>query len=215
MPVVLLFILTNILAARNVAAETASIQEVATDEQQPNIRSIQEKKYRLGHEFQLGLGALPLDAYYVGFTPTGSYTYHVTERFAWEVLQASYSFNIETSLKDDLYKNYGLGPVPGYDKRLQLILSSDLIYKPLVGKFALFNSYLMQSEGFFVMGLGPILKAKKFYPSVNGGLGLRLWINETMSWRIDIRDYVIYSEWFKIENTLSFLFSVTFNFSNR
>ena len=105
------------LVASGIARE-AYAEESGNVGEGPRIFSIQPRPYRLGHEFQLGLGVLPLDAFYVGVMPTGSYTFHFSDFWAWEIISLGYSMNFETSLQDDLYEDYGVHPVDEGGARL-------------------------------------------------------------------------------------------------
>ncbi len=70
------------------------------------LYAIQNRKYVLGHEFTLGAGTVPMDAFYKGLVGTFEYTYHFSDKWAWEIIGFSYSKNIWTSLRDDLEQNW-------------------------------------------------------------------------------------------------------------
>jgi hypothetical protein len=49
------------------------------------IAAVQERAFRMQHELHLGVGVLPLDAFYKGLYAQVGYTFHFTDAFAWQV----------------------------------------------------------------------------------------------------------------------------------
>ncbi len=195
-------------------ASTAYAEETVGEG--PRVFSIQPRPYKLGHEFQLGLGVLPMDAFYVGVVINASYTYHFTDFWGWEIAGAGYSKNFNTSLKGDLYKQYGVVPVQGGGDRIQYFGTTSLVIKPFFGKLAIFNDGLVTSETFFVLGLGALEMGPPAGRSdarfvADLGLGMRFWSSDTLSMRIDLRDYFIFVSALP-KQALFLSLSVAFNF---
>lgn len=182
----------------------------------PRTFSIQPRPYRLAHEFQVGLGVLPLDAFYVGLAFSASYTFHFTDFWAWEIAGGGYVLDVGTGLEDELRQDFGVAPVRGGGERITFLGGSSLVVKPLFGKLALWNEEILYSETYFVLGVGPALSSsaggeQDFWRfAANVGLGFRFWFNDSLSWRIDVRDYLIFKDLVP-ENTLSFNVSVSFS----
>ncbi len=185
--------------------------EVNFEADRPRVFSIQERPYRLRHEFQLGLGVMPLDAFYVGVTAQAGYTFHFTDFWAWEIAAGTYSMNFDTALTGNLNDKYGVVPVREGGERIKAFATTGVVVKPLFGKLALLNSDVVLSETFFVAGLGPMLKGEYKRPTGVLGVGFRFWSGPMLSWRLDIRDYLIFSTW-KPENSLSIMLSGAFNY---
>jgi outer membrane beta-barrel protein len=196
----------------------------------PRIFSIQPRPYRLAHEFQLGVGVMPLDAFYIGLTIGGSYTYHFSDFWAWEILSFHYSVNVDTSLEKSLFEEYGVIPVRGGGERTNLFATSALVVKPLFGKLALLNDVIVHAETFFTAGLGPFQsvsgtgESSYFDPAVMLGLGFRFWTFRWLSVRFEVRDYLVLKNMLVkqddltrqeegLENQLMFELSAAFNFS--
>jgi outer membrane beta-barrel protein len=179
--------------------------------EKPRVFSIQRRPYRLGHEFQLGVGVLPLDAFYVGTVFGASYTYHFSDFWAWEIAGAGYSLNFGTGLKTSLFDDFGVEPVRGGGERITVLASTSVVVKPLFGKLAIFNSDVIFSETFFVAGVGPIRKGNSWRPAVDLGIGLRFWTAQSVSWRLDVRDYLIFTSILP-ENSLMLMVSAAFNY---
>jgi outer membrane beta-barrel protein len=181
----------------------------------PRVFSIQRRPYRLGHEFQLGLGVLPLDAFYVGMVASGSYTYHFSDFWAWEIAGGSYSLNFDTGLRDNLLGNFGVEPVEEGGQRIKAWASTSAVAKPLFGKLSVFNLDIVYAETFFIIGIGPHLKGDYWRPAANLGVGMRFWSSPGLSWRVDIREYLIVdtTEW-TVEGSLFLMLSASFNYFN-
>lgn len=188
------------------AASSARAQlEVGADE--ARVFSIQERPYRLGHEFQLGVGVLPLDAFYTGMVLGASYTYHFTDFWAWEIAGGGFSINLDTSLEDDLLEQYQLAPEFEGGGRPRWLLTSHLVIKPLFGKLAVFNHDVVYSETFFALGGGPVRMGELTHFALTPGVGMRFWAGEHVSVRFDVRHHVVFVGGGSVENLLMFMFS--------
>jgi outer membrane beta-barrel protein len=203
-------ILTLALSVTAMAAETQT-DEI---EEPPRIFSIQPRPYRLGHEFQLGIGVLPLDAFYVGVVPFASYTYHFTDFWAWEIAGAGYSLNVDTGLMGELRSKYDVVPVGFGGSQIQVLATTSAIIKPLFGKLAIFNGSVIFSETFFSVGVGGIKKGDYNYATGVLGVGVRFWASQILSFRFDVRDYLVFARLLP-DNTLLLLLSASLNYYDR
>jgi outer membrane beta-barrel protein len=192
---------------------TAAHAQLEFGAEKPRIFSIQRRPYRLGHEFTLGIGVLPLDAFYVGAVANASYTYHFSDFWSWEIAGGGYSLNFGTGLRSRLFDEFGVEPVRGGGERIKVFANTSMVIKPLFGKLAIFNMDIVYSETYFVAGIGPLLKGEFWRPAANLGVGLRFWSGKALSWRLDIRDYLIFSALIP-ENSLFFMVSASFNYYN-
>jgi outer membrane beta-barrel protein len=200
-----------VVALAAVALPRTAAAQLEFDNEAPRVFSIQERPYRLGHEFTLGLGVLPLDAFYVGVTASASYTYHFSDFWAWEIARGSYSLNFDTGLTGTLFDEYGVVPVRGGGERIKTFATTSVVVKPLFGKLSIFNDDIIFSETFFVAGIGPMLKGEFWRPTIDLGVGFRFWTSGVLSWRLDIRDYLIFSS-IVPQNTMFLLVSASFNY---
>ncbi len=190
----------------------AALAQLEFGAEKPRVFSIQRRPFRLGHEFQLGVGVLPLNAFYVGAAPQASYTYHFSDFWAWEIAGGAFSFNFGTGLKTDLFDRFGVEPVRGGDDPITLLLTTNGVAKPLFGKLALFNSSITYSETFFAAGVGGVkMERAGWLPTIDLGIGFRFWSIGALSWRLDIRDYLIFFSWLP-ENALMISLSAAFNY---
>lgn len=152
------------------------------------LYAVQNRKYVNGHEFLIGLGTVPMDAFYKGITGTFAYAYHFSDLWAWEIASGTYSLNVETSLRDELENNFGVRPTRFPE--LQFFVGSNIIFKPLYGKLAFFNDSLMYAELYLTAG-----PAVSYYENggvfigLNIGGGARLYLTKAFSIRFETRDY--------------------------
>jgi outer membrane beta-barrel protein len=153
---------------------------------------IQNRKFKMAHEFTLQGGTLPLDAFVKGITATGRYTLHFDDFSAWEIAAGTYSFNIDTGLKDQLINNFGVQAeaLP----TLLVLADTNYVMKPFYGKLALFNRTLLYSELFLLGGLTVSYWSDgSFRPGPDFGAGMRFFVAEWLSVRADIRHAVIFN----------------------
>lgn len=159
----------------------------------PRVYSSQAHPYIARHELTLGAGVLPLDAFYVGAALQGSYTFHFSQTWAWEMVNVGYSFNIDTSLREDLLANFGVQPSSSPEP-IRLYGSTGVVFKPLFGKFALLNRKMLQAETYLTLGAGPTLRGDFWRASVHLGAGIRVWSTTWLSVRFDVRDMLIFAD---------------------
>lgn len=150
--------------------------------------AIQNRKHLVSHEFTLGVGTVPLDAFYKGLTGSFGYTYHFSDLWAWEVVQGTYSFNIDTDLKDQLLTDWGVEPTDFPE--LLYFVGSNVVFKPVYGKAALLNDGLIYGELFFTAGANVAeYENGGFFVGGNIGAGLRVYLSQYFAVRFEIRDY--------------------------
>ena len=173
------------------------------------VFSIQKRPYRLGHEFQLGVGVLPLDSFYTGILISGAYTYHFSDFWGWEIAGAGFSLNIDTDLEASLLEDFELRPTESDILRAKWFFTSSLVVKPLFGKLAVFNSDIVYAETLFNIGIGPYRIEEFTRPALSMGMGLRFWTSQAISWRFDIKDQLVFIN--GVHNILVFMLSASLN----
>ncbi|MBI3181898.1 MAG: outer membrane beta-barrel domain-containing protein [Myxococcales bacterium] len=173
------------------AAALAQLQEL---ENPGTVSAIQERYYRMNHEFTLGGGTLPLDAFYKGFYPQVSYTYHFSDFLGWQVGRGAMVYGLKTGLREQLERDFGV--LPTAFEEVQWMVGSDLMLSPFYGKAAVLNRAVWHFEAFIIAG-GTVFKFNRspidLRPAVNLGLGARLFHNRYVSYRLDITNNFIVS----------------------
>jgi outer membrane beta-barrel protein len=180
-----------------------------------SVSAIQERQYRMHHELYLGVGVLPADAFYKGLTGSVSYTYHFSDTFAWQVGRGTYSYNIQTSLRRQLERDFDVAPTASaFEDQVQWMVGSDLVWSPLYGKTAVLNSSVLHFEA-FLLGGGTVVKIDRqdgFRPAVNLGLGVRMFSGKTVSFRLDVSNNVVFAGASRIINVPVVQLGTAFNF---
>ncbi len=177
------------LAALLAAAALSPVPALAQEfEEGGKLYAVQNRKYVQGHEFLIGLGTVPMDAFYKGITGTFAYAYHFSDMWAWEIASGTYSLNVDTSLRDELENNFGVRPTRFPE--LQFFVGSNIIFKPLYGKFAFLNDSLMYAELYLTAGPSVAnYENAGVFIGLNVGGGARLYLTKNFSIRFENRYY--------------------------
>ncbi|OGQ81701.1 MAG: hypothetical protein A2289_03375 [Deltaproteobacteria bacterium RIFOXYA12_FULL_58_15] len=198
--VVALPVLAVTLASPAFAAdedESVDIPEVEDIEgNEKRLDILQNRKYEMLHEVTLLGGTFPADPFYKGVTATLGYTLHFNQVLAWEVLQFSYSFNIETKLKKDLDRvAAGQNQLGDEFPEIEWVVGSHLVLKPLYGKEALFNTKVVHLELHLMAGPAFVRRSAGDNPlpfGFDAGFGVRLWLEKWVCLRFDIMELVYF-----------------------
>ncbi len=164
----------------------ASFAQAAQELENPGVTSaVQDRPFRLRHELDLWVGTLPLDAFYVGVYAQLGYVYHFTERFAWQVGRGAYGLPARTSLRAELERTFGVQPTA--IEEVQFFVGSDVLWKPLYGKLALLNRFVVHGEVHLLAGATLFRFTNSgFRPAINLGGGGRIFVNQYVSFRLDL-----------------------------
>ena len=158
------------------------------------VYAVQERPYRMNHEFSLSVAFLPLDAFYKYFAVGGEYVLHIDDFWAWEVLHFSFSqyMDIDTGLAKELQDNWEASPTD--TPRIHYLLDTSIMLKPMYGKAALVGDYVVHAETYILFGGGAQKMETAWFPALNVGIGLRVFISNTISIRGEVREYVYFEE---------------------
>lgn len=185
----------TILATATLLATASQLAHAEEDdlEEGGKLYSVQNRKYVLAHEFSLSVGTVPLDAFYKGLTASFAYTYHFTDLWAWEIVNATYSLNLDTGLREDLQNNYAVSPTEFPE--LQFFFDSNVVLKPLYGKGVFLNDALIYGELYFTLGpaVARYENTEGVFIGPNAGVGLRIYLSQLFALRIEVRDYFYFS----------------------
>ncbi len=152
--------------------------------------AVQNRLYSMRHELTLAVGLLPMDAFTKGLTVSGGYTLHFDTSFAWEIAQFFYSFPVDTGLKGDL-DAFDLRPTPF--EVLEMYLTSNFVWTPVYWKGAFLNDSLVHGEILLTAGGGYGWFTRSSRPTVNYGVGFRLFLTRALSARLDVRHMMFFT----------------------
>lgn len=170
------------------------------------------RPHRLVHEFDVGVGLLPLDALYAGLSFGGSYTLHLSDAVALELVDFRYSANIDSGLRRRLQD---LDTRATFNPEIEYLAGTGLLFTPLFGKFAFFNQSVLNVSTHFGVSAGLAHFTDGFRAQVSAGPGLRLFFSDAVSSRLDVRGTVAFDELLSVEGLLQINLSVAFNFGRR
>jgi outer membrane beta-barrel protein len=153
------------------------------------IAAVQERTLRMQHEFAVGVGALPVDPFTKGYCAQAGYTVHFTDSFAWQVGRGAYCTSMNTPLRQQLERDFGVSPAQ-FDK-INFYAGSDLLWKPLYGKFAVLNQWVLYGEAYVIIGASLFRFSAAFRPAANVGGGVRVFANKHVSFRVEFTDQVV------------------------
>lgn len=189
-------------SADDVPIEDRGEREQAWEETD-ELPAVQNRRYQLHHEFQVGGGVLPIDPYTKGYHVTGGYTFHIDHLWAIEGL-FSWVFNVSSSLRDKLEGNFG-EPASKFVKTEYFGMLGAL-FKPLYGKLAFLNDTQVYGEVFlstyavFAQLNGGEKtdeetsgRGRRFAVGVAPGVGIRGFVSRYFSLRFDINWMVLFS----------------------
>ena len=172
------------------------------------VSAVQERAFRMNHELTLGVGTLPLDAFYKGYYAQVAYTFHFSDSFAWQVGRGAYSYNVSTGLRQQLERDFAVLPT-AFDE-VQYLVGSDLMWSPLYGKTAFLNRSVLHFEAYLILGGTAFKFTNHFRPAINFGAGARLFHNKYVSYRLDVTNNFVVSD--KPFNVISIQLLAAVNF---
>lgn len=160
----------------------------------PGVTSaIQDRAFKMAHEFSLCGGILPLDAFWKGGYPMGCYTLHFNDYFAWQVGRFAWNFPWSTGLRDQLERDFGVLPT-AFDE-VNFWGGSDLMLSPFYGKTTLFNSLVLHFDFHLLAGVSIFkFSTSGVRPAINLGGGIRLFQNQWVSWKFDVTNNIVITE---------------------
>jgi outer membrane beta-barrel protein len=156
---------------------------------------LQNRKFSLTHELAFLGGTLPTDPYYKGMTGGVGYTLHLTDHVAWEIGQFTYSYNLDTKLKRNVERTAGFTQAGLDFPQIVWVAASHLVVKPFYGKEAVFNTEVVHLELYAQAGpalVGRSGEVSAIVPGIDSGLGVRVWLSKTFSWRIEASELVYF-----------------------
>jgi outer membrane beta-barrel protein len=175
---------------------TPAFADDELDEEQVATYAVQSRLFRLGGELNVAAGFLPINAFNKGLTIGGSFTYHFSNVWAWEVINGNYVYKqLDTGLKTELLDNFNVQPTK--IAAVDLMLSSSLVLKPFYGKLAVFNRRVIHAEVSIPFGFtyARYTNPQSYPYGPNLGVIFRVFMGPHTSLRIDVRDNALSSNW--------------------
>lgn len=191
----------------SVGAEAASPRRTGG-----RIVAREPRPHRMIHEFDVGVGLLPLDALYAGLSLGGSYTLHLSDAVALELVDFRYSANVDSGLRRRLQD---LDTRATFNPEIEYIAGTGILLTPLYGKLAFFDDTVVAASTHLGINVGLAHFTDGFRFQVSAGPGVRLFFSDTVSTRLDVRGTVAFDDVLSAEGLLQINLSVAFNFGSR
>ena len=171
---------------------------------------IQARKYSLGHELTLSFGSMPIDPFEKGWSAGLSYTVHFGPVWSWEIFNATAAYLVPTALRDDLIEGFGREPDEFAAPRA--MITTGVVAAPLYGKVAFLDDTVLHHAFFVGLHAGVVFGSRQTIvdtltdvrPSAGLGVGYRLFLSESVSMRIDVRDFVSFRRAFAANDPARF-----------
>jgi len=162
------------------------------------VDSLQKRLYRKDQrwEFELYTGVIPNDEFYNYIPLGGRVDYFFAEDFGIEVW-GSYLIRIASELEDFLEKNFNESLIVDVPQSLQWLAGVNFLWSPVHGKLGIFTDTLGHFDAHLAFGAGVIgttvrqldQEESKLNVAGNVGIGLRFFLNDTISLRFDYRQF--------------------------
>ncbi len=122
--------------------------------------------------------------------------WHVTEDFFFEL-----DYGVSEADLTSFEKLSGGAPLFTDNERDYSYYSVNLGWNALPGEVFLFDKYAMKSDFYIVGGAGSTEFLGDSWFTVTVGVGYRLLLNDWISWRVDVRDYIYDRDVFGVDET--------------
>lgn len=164
----------------------------------PKVVAVQNRPYYNNTDLTLQLGWLPSDAFNKGYSAGFTFSSYFLDYLAWEVINANYIINQETSLKGEFEKlnvdvsSKGFGGALDY---MVYYATTGLVYTPFYNKSLLFNDKVVHGSTSLVVSGGVAgFKETGSRFLVSGGLILKFYTEDNNAWKVDLRNNIYFEE---------------------
>lgn len=172
-------------------AITLPFQPYDDEEAASRADVVQKRRFGKLHEFSLSGGVYPADALYLGVAGSFRYVLHLSELWGWEIAGGSYSFNISSGAEQRMLKRYELEFTD--TERLLALVESNVMLKPIYGKFSVFNRWIWYAEPYLLGGGAVTRYSASWRVGPSAGAGIRFHIFDWLALHMDGRYYMLWS----------------------
>ena len=155
------------------------------------VEALQSYSNPRSHHIGFDFGVWPLNPYYNGFSLDFNYTYFFNKNHAWEIVNFSYMYTVDTGLTTELADSYNVEPRK--IERAEYIISSNYLPTLAYGKFIFFSDNIRYFRSNLVLGPALISTNEAAQIGVCVGWQFETFVNEKFSWKLGIRDNFSFS----------------------
>jgi outer membrane beta-barrel protein len=186
-----LALLLLLAAPSPAAAFTTPMSSYDDEEASFKADVVQSRRFGKLHEFSVSAGVFPSDALYTGLAGTFRYVLHLSDLWAWEIAGGTYSFNLSTGAEKRMLERYQL--VFTDTERLLVMTESNVMLKPIYGKFSVFNRWIWYAEPYLLAGIALTRYTASWRVGPDAGAGIRFHIFDWLALHMDARYYMLWS----------------------
>lgn len=174
------------------AAAAAEKREARKKKLADRIKSVQRKVFLKKNRVELYpyFGVDLNDPFYQHFLVGGSVAFHLADSFGIEARAGGVFARIDQSAVKFVRVNAGAICEQTTCPRFQFHGDVDLTWAPLYGKISLLGEGILHFDTYLTAGPGIFKTDAGFNPAVNFGIGQRYFINDWLTARIELRDYI-------------------------
>ena len=156
-------------------------------------------------------GVMPYDSLINHFMAGSRLTWHLSDYLGWEIIDAQLAFPTLTSFSTGLVQDKGISRMETL--KLKTMIGSHILFSPLYGKMRLFGKAILWLDIYLIGGVGfnntDVVQLSStgtgvagtestvrttWDPSLNFGLGFKIFLNDAMGLVLDFRDYIVMTE---------------------
>lgn len=183
------------------------------------VFAVQNRLFHRNHEIALNIGYIADDEFFMVYPISLGYTYHLNDKFSWEVGRLQYFFNKDRGLKGTL-EDAPFNAQPEFFSEPKYMVNSHLIFRPLYGKSAFLNKSVINHETYLFAGPG-LTGYEKTYSTgdtdtedvlnLSFGAGFKYFLNQNWCLNVEVRDIISFRD-DDNENNVYFGIGVGFRF---
>ncbi len=154
------------------------------------IKSVQRKVFLKKHRFELypHFGIDLNDAFYAHLVVGGSVGFHVVDSLS---LEGRFGYVLDSIEQEPIrFVRQEAGGLPERPPRFELHGELDVLWAPIYGKVSLFGEGILHFDTYIAVGGGVFKTDEGVAPAANFGIGQRVFINDWLVVRAEIRDYL-------------------------
>lgn len=175
------------------------------------ISALQRYPNPLANDVSFGITLYPFNAYYNAFALSMAYTRHLSQSWAWSIVDASLFFTTDKDLTTNLAEDFGVEPQ--VIERLDYLVSSNFHYIHSYGKLIFLKEYIRYYRSSLVFGAGMASTNQDTYVTANLGMNMEFYVNEVFSGKFEMLNHTtVTGESFASINFFTFRFVTSFSF---
>jgi len=156
-------------------------------------------------------GVMPYDSLVNHYMAGGKLTWHLSDHYGWEIIDAQFTFPSLTGYVQELAKAKGIANLQF--AKLKMMITSNFLFSPIYGKIRFFGSQILYYDIYATIGAGMARTETVrlnssgagtaatessvrtgFDPAFDFGIGFKIFVNDAVGIVIDFRDYITHTD---------------------